>query len=409
MHKFVKNRFLVLCIYVAIFVITINAYAFTNSDDINTSSFIEELSDIHKDDWFYSSVNYVVQNKLMNGTSDTTFSPHDYMTRGMFVTVLWRIEGEPLPQNTLLYNDVSAHDYFYEPIIWASSNEIVNGYNKISFGPGDCITREQLVTILYRYCSNKEINLHSNASLENFNDEKTVSEYAYLPIKWAVGNDLITGVSADVLAPERYASRAECAAIINRFYQKFILPKNSVVKDIEKDIMISKDTGKSNYHSSSFDDNQDTVNKETIDREPANDAVSIAVGSISAIPGESFQLPVAVSNNPGIIGMILTVSYDENNLTLQSISNGEAFDGILNMTVSKNLSSGVRIIWDGLNVADDKIKDGNILYLNFNVSDDAIPGDYPIQLSFSKKDIVDNNLNSVSLTITNGNVTIIEK
>lgn len=413
MSKFYKNMIISLFICIIIFSMTINTYAGQSVNYIDASSDAEHFSDIGKNDWFYSSVNYVIQNKLMNGTSNTTFSPHDYMTRGMFITVLWRLEGEPIINDDLLYDDVSEYEYFCMPITWATSNKIVNGYSKVSFGPNDCITREQLVTMLYRYSKYKGSNVHSDVSLKIFSDEKAVSEYACQPFQWAVGNNLVTGVTTDILAPERYAFRSECAAIINRFHEKLIMSEISY-DIINENVFSDRNTGKNNTHKPSSDKNieestdKEKTDEEIINSETANDAISLTVGSTSVYPGDVFQIPVSISGNTGIIGMILTVTYDDNVLTLQSVSNGEAFDGILNMTASKELSSGARIIWDGINVDSDKIKDGNILYLNFVVTSEAASGNYPVRLSFEHNDIVDGNLNLLSLKIANGNVTVLK-
>ena len=120
---------------------TIPAIAFTQQEDF-------PFSDVDDTQWYYEAVCYAYENELMNGTSSTSFSPDEITSRGMVVTLLHRLEGEPAA-DTLLFEDVVAGAYYEQAVAWATENRIVDGYGNGKFGPDDTITREQLAVILY--------------------------------------------------------------------------------------------------------------------------------------------------------------------------------------------------------------------------------------------------------------------
>ena len=109
------------------------------------------FTDVKKSDWFYEDVKFVNTKGLMNGTSDTTYGPAEPLTRGQIVTVLWRQAGSPAPKQAAAFTDVKADWYYTDAIAWAAENKIVEGYGSGTFGPEDFVTREQVMTILYRY------------------------------------------------------------------------------------------------------------------------------------------------------------------------------------------------------------------------------------------------------------------
>jgi hypothetical protein len=133
---------------------------------------------------------------------------------------------------------------------------------------------------------------------------------------------------------------------------------------------------------------------------------SITVSSVSAKPGDDVQVAVQLDNNPGVLGMILTAHFDETSCLLQSVENGDAFSGVLDLTTSKTLNSGGRFVWDGVDISQDNIKDGSVLLMNFSISKDTKEGQYPITLKYLDGDIVDTNLEAVTPLIENGFINV---
>ena len=175
------------------------------------------FTDVKTQDWFYESVAYVYENGLMNGTSDTAFTPNGTTTRGMIVTILYRLAGSPEAAAWSPFHDVAPGKYYAEPIAWAAWNGIVNGKTATSFGPNDPITREQMAAILYRYAGFREMDVSQRGDLTQFGDQEKVSSYAREALAWANGAGLITGKGGGVLDPKGPATRAQVAAIFQRF------------------------------------------------------------------------------------------------------------------------------------------------------------------------------------------------
>lgn len=177
------------------------------------------FTDVTENDWFYSDVLYVYANGLMNGTSTTTFSPTLQTTRGMIVTILYRLSGSPQTTGTCPFPDVPAGSYYENAIIWAHQNGIVTGYDNGCFGPDDNITREQLATILYRYAqyTGLDVSVGEDTNILSYSDAQKISEYAIPAMQWACGTGLIQGTTDSTLSPAGLATRAQAAAILHRF------------------------------------------------------------------------------------------------------------------------------------------------------------------------------------------------
>ena len=176
-------------------------------------------TDVDTDDWFYDGVQYVTDKGLMNGTGNGAFSPSRTLTRGMFVTILYRMEGSPVLENYgYPYGDVQADTNVYAPgIYWARANKIVTGYTDDKFGTNDPVTREQMAAILYRYAQYKGYDVSKSADLTGFADANSISGYALTPMQWANAVGLITGTSATTLSPVGNTTRSQAAVIIHRF------------------------------------------------------------------------------------------------------------------------------------------------------------------------------------------------
>lgn len=182
------------------------------------------FDDVTTDDWFYDAVQYAVAANIIRGVTPTTFEPETPMTRGMFVTILYRLEGEPAVTGANPFEDVAAGLYYITPVIWASANHIVDGYDSDTFAPDDVLTREQLVTMLYRYAAYKGYDMTAgmNAELSAMTDAGTISAYALTPFKWAYASDIIHGTTPTTLSPGVTATRAQGAKMLMDFMESFV-------------------------------------------------------------------------------------------------------------------------------------------------------------------------------------------
>lgn len=186
------------------------ASAFAAND---TSAF----SDVKTSAWYHEDVQYVSENGLMKGTGENLFSPDATTTRGMIVTILYRLEGEPSPTGACPFQDVASGKYYEKAITWAAENGIVSGFSADTFGPDQNITREQMAAILYRYATYKKYDVSTAGDLSKFPDADKVSSYAVDAMKWANAAGLINGSDDGKLYPAGNATRAQVAAILTRF------------------------------------------------------------------------------------------------------------------------------------------------------------------------------------------------
>lgn len=179
-----------------------------------------DFADVAADAWYADAVQYVYENGMMSGTSETTFSPDVTTTRGMIVTILYRLEGSPDLSNENLgypYADVDANAYYADAVYWARQNGIVSGMSAEQFAPNNAITREQMAAILYRYAQFKGYDVSAKADLSVYTDAAQVSTYATDAMAWANGAQLIAGTSQATLTPAGNATRAQVATILMRF------------------------------------------------------------------------------------------------------------------------------------------------------------------------------------------------
>ncbi len=177
-----------------------------------------KFNDVSANDWFASAVDYVTGKGMMNGTADNTFSPKANTTRGMVVTVLYRLENQP-STSADSFTDVASGAYYANAVAWANANGIVSGYGSGKFGPNDKVTREQLAAILYRYAQYKkyDVSVGEDTNILSYDDAQSISSYAIPAIQWACGAGVVTGKSGSKLDPKGNATRAEVAAMLMRF------------------------------------------------------------------------------------------------------------------------------------------------------------------------------------------------
>ena len=222
--------------------------------------------DIKESDWYYDDVKYVQKYNLMTGTAETAFSPLATATRGMIVTILWRVEGKPVAEGKN-FEDVRPDAWYSMAVAWASKNQIVSGYNETEFGPDDTASREQFATIMYRYASFKKFDTSKSIELDKYSDKEQISEYAVKSMKWANANGIISGISDETISPKDNVQRCQIAAILRRFCENYKVFEDNDVDDEEAGVNKNKETEKNtdssggatgNSQSGSFGNASDT-------------------------------------------------------------------------------------------------------------------------------------------------------
>jgi len=191
----------------------------SSTDTHNCPSLAFDDLDITK--WYHFDTDYVIENGIFKGTTETTFEPDSAQTRAMMVTVLYRVEGEPAVNRSIPFADVDMGAYYANAVIWGQQNGIIKGYSETEFGPDDKITREQIAAIMHRYAQYKgyDVSVGENTNILSYDDFDSISEYAIPSMQWAVGSGLIKGKSESTLNPLDNATRAEIAAILHRFIE----------------------------------------------------------------------------------------------------------------------------------------------------------------------------------------------
>ena len=186
----------------------------------NPNEWKNPFTDVKLGDWFFDSVKYAEQNGLMNGTTDTTFAPNDNLTRAMLVTILYRAEGEPAVNKSIPFGDVDMGGYYANAVIWAKQNNIVSGHTENEFAPNDNITREQIATIIYRYAQYKGVApVGAWAIRLDYADIADVADYAGAGVMYCTKDKIMTGKGDNMFCPKDNATRAEIAAILQRFIE----------------------------------------------------------------------------------------------------------------------------------------------------------------------------------------------
>ena len=191
-------------------------YAIVIDDHSHAVEAALPFTDVNDNDWFFDVVRYVYEQGLMTGTSATEFSPNLTTTRGMIVSILNRLEGGPTAE-AAGFTDVADGDWYADAVNWAASEGIVAGYEDQTFRPNDPITREQLAAMLMNYAAWKGEDVSARADLSSYNDAASVSSWAVETVQWAVAEGLISGMPGNLLEPQGSATRAQVAAILQRF------------------------------------------------------------------------------------------------------------------------------------------------------------------------------------------------
>ncbi|MBR2471173.1 MAG: S-layer homology domain-containing protein [Clostridia bacterium] len=182
---------------------------------------INTFTDVKQDDWFYSDVMFVFNNKIMTGTGENEFSPDTTLNRAMMITILHRIDKDDSIYEKNIFNDVEKNSWYETAVNWGYENKIVTGTGEKTFAPMDNLTREQLCVMLYNYTKHIGVNTEF-ADISSYTDEEMVSDWAKEAVTWAVHEKIVTGKGNNSLAPQDSATRAETAAVIRRYAEKFV-------------------------------------------------------------------------------------------------------------------------------------------------------------------------------------------
>ena len=196
----------------------------TGRYDIDTYTVLKSTrpncNDVNPNDWYYDAIKYTYQNEIISGATSTEFRPSAKITRGMMVTILWRMEGSPKVTGVEDFADVKGQ-YYYDAVRWAAKNGVVNGYGDGRFGPNANITREQLATILCNYAKYKKKNTNVTVDISKYKDWYKVSSYAKPSMQWAIKTGVVTGKeSGTKVDPQGTATRGEAACMIYNYCTK---------------------------------------------------------------------------------------------------------------------------------------------------------------------------------------------
>ena len=176
--------------------------------------------DVAANSWYAQAVDYVTRSRLMSGTSTGVFSPDNAMTRAMLVTVLWRAEGQPTASSAASFTDAASDSWYSSAVAWAVENGIVNGTSDTTFSPDKSVTRQEIAAILQRYAKYKGADITQTADLNTYSDNTNVASWASDAMAWAVNKGIITGATSTTLAPSANATRTQVATMLMRYMQQ---------------------------------------------------------------------------------------------------------------------------------------------------------------------------------------------
>jgi len=179
------------------------------------------FTDLASDHWATKDIDYISSTGLMRGMTATNFEPNVTLTRGMLVTILYRLENEPAVNTNMGFIDVDLAQYYAKAVAWAKANGIVNGVSEDRFAPDSQITREQMAAIMCNYAEHKgyDISVGENTNILSYDDFSNISEYAIASMQYAAGSGLFKGRTPSTINPQDTATRAETAAILHRFVE----------------------------------------------------------------------------------------------------------------------------------------------------------------------------------------------
>ena len=185
------------------------------------NSSLDKFSDLTVGAEYSEAAKFVLDNGIMEGKTENTFGPYDAVDRAMAVTVLWRLEGSPVVNYAMKFEDVENGSWYYEAVRWASAEGIVKGYSEDKFAPADVVTREQLASIMWRYAKNEntDVSIGENTNILSYEDVFIVSEYAIPAFQWTCGSGILTGSEDGMLSPKDAANRIQLAFALYGYSQ----------------------------------------------------------------------------------------------------------------------------------------------------------------------------------------------
>ena len=196
-----------------------------DSDVVVCATFAVETSfpfrDVPSNSWYRESVEYIYSKGVTTGINLTTYHPEGAVTRGAFITFLYRLSGEPVVSGESSFKDARENQSYQKAIIWAEQNHILYGYENHACKPNQSISREEAVLLLMRYAEFLGINTETSYDISHFRDERQISLYARTSMQWAVENNLIYGASESLLSPHSVMNRAQSAVLLYRFCVQF--------------------------------------------------------------------------------------------------------------------------------------------------------------------------------------------
>ncbi len=180
-----------------------------------------KFSDLDITQWYHLDTDYVIENDIFRGTTETTFTPNGNITRAMMITVLYRAEGEPEVTGKATFEDIEEDAYYAKAVVWGQQNGIIKGYSDTEYAPKQDILREQIAAIMHRYAKYKgyDVSVGENTNILSYEDFDEISEYAIASMQWAVGSGMIKGRTESTLNPKDFATRVEIAAMLHRFIE----------------------------------------------------------------------------------------------------------------------------------------------------------------------------------------------
>lgn len=190
------------------------------------------FKDVPEDSWYYSYVSYVYENQLFSGTSETTFEPGTLMTRAMFVRLMANFDGVDLTDYTETpFEDVEDGSWYESAVAWAAENKVVLGTSETTFNPGDPITREQMCQLLLNYTVYAEITLNATAEEAEFSDADQISGWAAEAVRACQTAEIVSGKGGNVFDPQGTASRAEAATLLTNFHKLYAIAAELSITD----------------------------------------------------------------------------------------------------------------------------------------------------------------------------------
>ena len=180
----------------------------------------KDFQDLDCTRWYHEGVDFALDQGFMVGMGDGRFLPNGELTRGQLMTILYRMAGEPEAAETTPFADVKMDQYYGQAIAWAAENGIAKGITDTRFAPNTAVTREQLVTFLFRYAQFSHEDVKGVCDLTEFADHKAVSDFACEPMAWAVDTGILTGMDG-LLNPKGDATRAQIATMLLRYFVAF--------------------------------------------------------------------------------------------------------------------------------------------------------------------------------------------